>query len=192
MRRILVILALFVCGCLLVGGIYLWTLVSQYDDTPFPTEKRDVAIVLGAALWEEEPSPALRERLEAALQLYEEGLVEVLVLSGGEGNDGISEAEGMKRYLAAKGIPAESLLLENQAANTWENLHYSQWIIQQAGATEVYLVTHDYHMKRAMEMAKRIQMDAVPVPVHSRVLFTPYHKTRESLAFVKFRLFQSG
>ncbi|PTM57708.1 YdcF family protein [Desmospora activa] len=188
MRKIVLITVCLLLGCLFIGWIYLWSLVSQYDEQTDPSAKREVAIVLGAALWDGEPSPALRERLEAALQLYEDGLVARIILSGGEGNDGISEAEGMKRYLTARGVPADDLLLEEEAANTQENLSFSQAILKEAGLTEVYIVTHDYHMYRAMKIAAELQLEAQPVSVHSRVLFKPYHKTRESLALIKYYL----
>lgn len=188
MRKSVIISAGVVCSCLLIAWIYLWLLVSQYDDATEPSEEREAAIVLGAALWNGEPSPALRERLTAAQRLYEDGLVAKIVLSGGKGKDGISEAEGMKRYLTAQGIPAKDLLLEDKATNTQENLSFSREILKETGLAQVYIVTHDYHMYRAMNIAEGLQMDAEAVAVHTRVLFKPYYKTRENLALVKYYL----
>ncbi len=45
----------------------------------------DAAVVLGAAVWNDEPSPLFRERLNHALNLYAGGRVETLIFTGGVG-----------------------------------------------------------------------------------------------------------
>ena len=89
-----------------------WVQTSRYDDVRRVRSSRDAALVLGAALWDNQPSPALRERLQMALYLYNKGQVQWIICSGGIGDDGISEAEGMKRYLVDQGVPPKDLLLE--------------------------------------------------------------------------------
>ncbi|MCS1351733.1 YdcF family protein [Mechercharimyces sp. CAU 1602] len=171
------------------GFVYVWNLVSAHDETAMPTEKRDVAIVLGAALWEGKPSPALEERLQMALQLYKEKRVDVLLLSGGVGDDGISEAEGMKQYLVEEGVPVGALLLEEQARSTEENLRHARTLMKEKGHHTAYLVTHDYHIYRALKYAHKADVTAKPAAVHSEVLWMGFHKTRESLAVMKGSLF---
>lgn len=165
--------------------IPLWHRVSQYDDASIQKSPHAAGLVLGAALWDGQPSPALKERLDQAYQLYREGWVQYLILSGGMGDDGLTEAEGMKRYLVDRSIPPDRLLLEDQARNTAENIVNSKEIILERNWGQIYLVTHDYHMYRALRLAKREGVDATPAPVHSRVLFTPFYKTRECLAIIK-------
>ncbi len=164
--------------------IPLWSRVSQYDDTSIQRRPHAAGLVLGAALWDGRPSPALRERLDQAYELYREGLVQYLILSGGKGDDGLTEAEGMKRYLVERGVPSDRLLLEDQARNTAENIAYSQTILSDRNWNQIYLITHDYHMYRALRLAERAGIDATPAPVHSRVLFTPFYKARECLAII--------
>lgn len=153
---------------------------------PQPDEKRQVALVLGAALWNDQPSPALRERLNLAYSLYQSGKVEWILCSGGMGsNSTISEAEGMRHYLIELGVPEDRILTENQSHDTKTNLAYSKELLDQKGLTDIYLVSHDYHLYRALRYAEREGLSAVPAPVHSRVLFMPYHKMRESFALLK-------
>lgn len=176
------------CLILVLSFIPFWMQASRYDDVTVTHHPRDAALVLGAALWNGQPSPALRERLEMALQLYEKGQVQWIICSGGTGDDGISEAEGMKRYLLEQGVRQEDLLLEEHSTNTKQNLRYSKSLFKQKNIQEIYLVTHDYHMYRALKLAREAEIRAEPAPVHSRVLFTPYHKSRESLAIIKYQL----
>ncbi len=145
-----------------------------------------MALVLGAALWNDRPSPALRERLNLAFSLYQAGKVEWILCSGGLGSDSsISEAEGMRRYLVDLGIPTNRILTENQSHDTKTNLAYSKELLDQKGLTNVYLVSHDYHLYRALRYAEREGLSAAPAPAHSQVLFMPYHKVRESFALLK-------
>jgi uncharacterized SAM-binding protein YcdF (DUF218 family) len=184
------IFAIFILAfILLVPFFYLWKLVSRYDDAnPLPVHYQ-VAIVLGAALWDGQPSPALKERCNLALRLYQKGQVDYLLLSGGLGKGSLTEAEGMKNYLTARGVPADHLLLEDRSSNTLENLKYSAAILKQTQFTKITIVTHDYHMYRALNYAKWAGIHADPSPVHSKVLFVPYHKARECLALIKQMVF---
>jgi uncharacterized SAM-binding protein YcdF (DUF218 family) len=165
--------------------VLFWNRVSRYDHATIQPRSLPAGLVLGAALWDGRPSPALKERLDLAYQLYREGRVQYLILSGGKGDDGLSEAEGMKRYLADKGVPPDRLLLEDQSRNTAENIANSKGILLERNWEQIHLITHDYHMYRALRLAERAGIDATPAPVHSRVLFTPFYKVRECLAIIK-------
>jgi uncharacterized SAM-binding protein YcdF (DUF218 family) len=181
----LVLLILFLV--LTAFYVMLYTIVSSFDEVDPDQKKRDAAIILGAALWDNKPSPALIERLEMAYTLYANHKVEYLILSGGLGDGGnrISEAEAMKRYLMAKGVPQDRLILEDKSHNTKENLQNTAVLLKKHSFHSLYLVTHDYHMARAMAYAKKAGLEVSPAPVHTRVLFTPYHKTRECFALIK-------
>lgn len=171
--------------------IYLWEWVSRYDHVDPPPEHSEVGIVLGAALWNQQPSPALKERLNLALKLYRENRVDYLILSGGLGNNGITEAEGMKNYLVERGVSPAHLILEDQSANTKENLLHSKKILARHQWKKVTVITHDYHMLRALNYARQAGICATASPVHSEVLFLPYHKTRECLALIKQKVFKN-
>lgn len=168
--------------------IPFWVQASRYDDVRVADHPRDAALVLGAALWDNQPSPALRERLQMALSLYHKGQVQWIICSGGVGDDGISEAEGMKRYLMEQGVPPKDLLLEEESTNTKENLQYSKKLLKPNDIQNIYLVTHDYHMNRALSLARDTGIVAEPAPVHSHVLFAPYYKARECLSIIKYYL----
>lgn len=174
---------------LLIILIFFWNLTSRYDEVNPDSKQHQVAIILGAALWNDEPSPALKERLDTAIKLYQNQGVDKLVLSGGLGNDRITEAEGMKDYLVAQGVPEEDLILETGSRNTRENLTNSVKLLKQQSLNDIVLITHDYHMYRALEYAQQAGISPAPAPVHSTVLFMPYHKSRECLAILKLKLF---
>jgi len=170
---------------LLIPFGYLWSLASRYDEANLGDKHYQAGIILGAALWDGQPSPALKERCNMAIHLYQKGQVDRLILSGGLGDNGITEAEGMRQYLVERGVKNEHLILEDRSTNTKENLRYSAEIVQKHPFKNLVLITHDYHMHRALNYARQAGLDVDAAPVHSEVLFTPYHKARECLALVK-------
>lgn len=151
----------------------------------------DAGIVLGAALWDGEPSPGLRERLDKALELYREGRFRVLILTGGYDHPGsrLSEAEGMRHYLAARGVPEDRMLLENEARSTYENLLFSRGIMEREGLRTALIVTHDFHAARARDVALRLGYDRPGfAAAESKVLPASQKHAREVLAWTKWKL----
>ncbi|USG64412.1 YdcF family protein [Brevibacillus ruminantium] len=177
--------------CLLLFGCWSAYLLWKMDRTiqEAVPRKADVAIVLGAAIWGDRPSPGLRERLDEGLKLFQEGYVSYLLVSGGLGEGKTqTEAAVMRNYLVEQGVPAERILLEPKSSDTYENLLFSKEVMQEHGLSRALVVSHDYHLARAIDMAHSLEMDATPVGVTSHVLYGPYHKAREVLALTKWHL----
>ncbi|MCR5410133.1 MAG: YdcF family protein [Lachnospiraceae bacterium] len=91
----------------------------------------DYVIVLGAQMREDGPSVIYRYRLEAAYTYLVENENTVCIISGGKGsNESVTEGEGGRDYLIAKGIDEKRLIAENRAMDTTENIKYSFEIIE--------------------------------------------------------------
>ena len=80
-------------------------------------------MVLGAGIFTEQVTP-IAERLNRAINVYHSQAKPVYFLvSGGQGLDEpITEALAMKRYLIAKGIPEDIILMENQSEYVYKLL----------------------------------------------------------------------
>lgn len=183
-RLTIAAVCLVLCWCL-----YAYYVVIFHEQQPLA--KAEAGIVLGAALWNEQPSPALKERLDYAIELYEGGYVEYLILSGGkpENRRGLTEAEGMQQYLIKAGIPEDRLLLERQSRDTYQNLMYSQRVMDTYALNSVMIITHHYHTKRAKDIANYVGMPHVQTAgFQTEVLNESYHYTREMLAYTKWQL----
>lgn len=186
-RGIWIVLGVIMLLGLLWSG-YNWYRIEQAIETA-NARHATVGIVLGAAVWGEGPSPGLRERLEQAVTLYEEGYVSKLLVTGGLGEGKtITEAAVSRNYLVAKGIPEEDILLESKSTSTYENLLYGQQVLEEHHIQDALIISHDYHLARAMVMADSLGIVASPVGTTSHVLFGPYHKAREVLALTHWEL----
>ncbi|MBQ1306555.1 MAG: YdcF family protein [Erysipelotrichaceae bacterium] len=116
---------------------------------------KDYMIILGCQIQKDGSlTPLLKGRVDKALefrnrQLQVTGKDLIFIPSGGKGdNEIISEAQAMKNYLVSQGIKEENILLENRAANTDENIMFSNRLIRQKDASVAFSTTN-YHVLRA-------------------------------------------
>ncbi|MDR6225952.1 YdcF family protein [Desmospora profundinema] len=172
----------------LAGFFYCYVRVAGFREQPVPGPPREAAIVLGAALHGNKPSPALRERLDYALTLYRDGRFSLFVCCGGFLRRQVSEAAVMRNYLLERGVPPTAVLLEDASANTAQNLAFARPILEGQRIDTCLLITHEYHMYRACLHAKRYGIDATPAPCSTRHLWVPYHRTRECFALMRWFL----
>jgi uncharacterized SAM-binding protein YcdF (DUF218 family) len=132
------------------------------------TRPADAAIVLGAAVWGERPSPVFRERINHGVLLYQTGLVETLIFTGGVGNrDELAEAEVGRNYAIAQGVYPDDILIETTSTSTYENLRNAQMVAQQNGLESFLVVSTPNHMRRALAVADDLNMEAYSSPTRS-------------------------
>ena len=120
--------------------------------------ERPYLIVLGAAVYGDQPSLTLIRRLEGALDYLNRCPESIAIVSGGMGKgESVTEAAAMRDWLVRSGIPPERIIAEEQAISTHENLRYSFDIIRQHGDDpdgNVAIVSSAYHLFRAKSMAR--------------------------------------
>lgn len=180
------------CALVAVDCVVNYARIMQFDGVGAEDAslRADTGIVLGASLWNDRPSPGLRERLDQALLLYRAGVYPRIIVSGGldAGGATITEAEGMRDYLAENGMPADAIYLDEESRDTYENLKFSKRIMDREGWSTAVVVTHQYHGARAADIAKTLGYAPVRVSVtDSKVMNMAYHRAREVLAFAKWQ-----
>jgi uncharacterized SAM-binding protein YcdF (DUF218 family) len=132
--------------------------------------KTDAAVVLGAAVWNDEPSPVLRERINHAIWLYDNGFVEKIIFTGGKKpGDRFAESEVARNYAIKNNVKAEDILIETKSTITEENLQYAYNVADLNNLHSFSIVSDPLHMKRAMLMAKHTGMKAYSSPTQSSV-----------------------
>jgi uncharacterized SAM-binding protein YcdF (DUF218 family) len=125
----------------------------------------DAAIVLGAAVYGDVPSPVFAERIRHAAALRKAGQVRRLVMTGGRAaGDRLSEAEAARNFAIAEGVSAADILVEAQSRTTEENLGEALPILRANGISRVLIVSDPPHMRRALAIAEKLGMDASPSP----------------------------
>lgn len=161
-RRVL----LTVC-CLGLGMALITTTIVLTASTGNPEAECDYIIVLGAAVHGDVPSLSLAERLNAAISYLNAHPDAKCIVSGGKGTgENISEALCMTRYLTGRGIDPARIIPEDQATSTVENLTFSKALMDNPNA-QVGIVSSEYHLYRAGQMAKDLGLNAVGIPAHT-------------------------
>ena len=109
--------------------------------------------------------PLTLERVAAGAALYRQTHLPILV-TGGRPDEGgtASLAEVMARVLVHDfGVPVR--WEETNATNTWQNAALSAPILAAAGIRSIYLVTHAWHMQRAIFCFRRLGITVTAAPV---------------------------
>lgn len=136
----------------------------------------DAIVVMGAAQYDGRPSPQLAARLDHVVELWNEGLAPVVVVTGGKRQgDRFTEAAASARYLEARGVPASAILEETEAHNSYDSLVGVHELLQAKGLDRVLLVSDPYHSLRIRLTAEELGMEAYVSPTRT----SPVHGGQE-------------
>jgi vancomycin permeability regulator SanA len=117
-----------------------------------------VALVLGAQVYPSgTPSPFLAARLELARRLLVTGTVRVLLLSGDGAAPEYDEPAAMAAYLAARGVPADRMVLDRFGLDTYDSAYRARQVY---GVARLLVVTQAYHLPRAVATCRALGIDA--------------------------------
>jgi uncharacterized SAM-binding protein YcdF (DUF218 family) len=142
----------------LAGSIYFY-------GTQTTQKQADAAIVLGAAVWDTEPSPVFQERINHAIHLYQTQQVDRIIFTGASGElHENPESIVAKNYAIDKGIPESKILVETSSKTTFQNLYYAKEVSKKQQIQTFLIVSDPLHLKRALMMAQDLDMTAYPSP----------------------------
>lgn len=103
----------------------------------------------------------LRWRCRIAVRSFEPGRSSVLIMTGAATRGGKSEAEVMAAYARdVLGVPAQQIILEEQARSTWDNIRYSLPLAEQF--TAIKIASDPFHVRKANRYVARIRPDLFP------------------------------
>jgi len=161
-RWLLAPIALVVLVVAYVGGTFLQVWQASSRDGARDSE---AIVVLGAAQYNGRPSPALRNRLDHALDLYDQGLASMIVVTGGrQEGDRFTEATAGYNYLRTQGVPDQAIRKEVQGHTTYESLAAVARFLRTEDINDVILVSGPAHTKRLSGIANDVGLDAAISP----------------------------
>jgi uncharacterized SAM-binding protein YcdF (DUF218 family) len=161
----------------------------------------DFVVVLGSGLLGgDRVPPLLASRLERGRQVYQALVARgknspMLIVSGGQGADErVSEAEAMAQYLIERGVPADSVMREDQSRTTEENLTFSRAIMERFRPRyRCIVVTSNYHVFRAAMLTRRLDVNGQVTGARTAGYFWPSATLREFIAvFLGYKVVNLG
>lgn len=179
-RKYLILLGVLL-GYFLLNSIRVYNYSFKYSE-----KKSDVAIVLGAASNDGKLSPVFKERVNHGISLYEKGIVDNILFTGGFGKgQEQSESQTAKNYALQNDIPEEDIFIEEKSHYTIENLEYAKQIMDSLGLTNALIVSDPLHMKRAMKLANYYEINGKPSPTRTSM----YKSTKARLSQLLYEAF---
>lgn len=126
----------------------------------------DCILVLGCFVKSDgTPSDMLHDRLSRGVELYELGAAPKLLMSGDHGQTNYDEVAAMKRYAVDGGIPSEDVFMDHAGFSTYESIYRAKEIFQ---ADKIIIVTQEYHLYRALYIARQLGVEAYGVDADLR------------------------
>jgi len=108
-------------------------------------------------------STASLQRVRYAAKLYRDFKIPILLTGGTPLDSSISEAELMKRVLEQEfNTPVQ--WIEERSDNTLESARNSYQLLQKSGIKRIYLVTHAWHMPRAVHAFQEAGFEVIAAP----------------------------
>jgi len=121
--------------------------------------QRPVALVLGAGLAADGfPTLMLADRVRAAVDLYQRGAVDHLLMSGDNSRADYDEPTSMRRLAIDAGVPADNITLDYAGFSTFDSCTRARKIF---GVQAAVVVTQDFHAARAVATCRAAGIDAV-------------------------------
>ena len=164
-----------------INGIVIGTAVPRIlsPEEAAQLEDVDCILVLGCLV----DSDMLHDRLRQGVELYHLGAAPKILMTGDHGRVGYDEVDAMKTYAVEDGIPSQDVFMDHAGFSTYESMYRAKEVF---AAKKVIIVTQEYHLYRAVYIARMLGLDAYGVTSDYNWYLDQFRRdVREVLARVK-------
>jgi len=126
---------------------------------------RTAVLVLGSQIRGTRLSPVLQDRVDAGIRMMENSKGAKLLLSGDHGQIYYDEVNAMRLYVLehAPDIREEDIFMDHAGFSTWDSMYRARDVFE---VKDVLIVTQEFHISRAVCMARSLGLDAVGYSVN--------------------------
>ncbi|MCK4782066.1 YdcF family protein [Candidatus Parcubacteria bacterium] len=189
-KKLIIVIASIIIFGLLILGIYLINsrvkeqsavyIFSDINNAP----EAQTALILGAKVFKQERmSSMLEDRSLTALELYYNGKVKKILISGDHGKKDYDEVNTVKNWLLQKGVLAEDIFLDHAGFDTYDSLFRAKHIFQ---VESLIIITQNFHLPRAVYLGRNLGIDAYGLIADKHSYRNiQYNEFREKIANIK-------
>ena len=180
---VLLLLAAFACAAVfvpntIVKGTQAKRIVTIEEAAEL--EKADCILALGCRVYSNgSMSPMLRDRVQLALDVYNTGVSDKLLMSGDHGQTDYNEVQAMKDYLIENGVASSDVFMDHAGFSTYDSVYRAKAVFN---AERIIIVTHRFHLYRALYIAERLGIEAYGVAAEDLYAGNTRREVREILA----------
>ncbi|MFA5940706.1 MAG: ElyC/SanA/YdcF family protein [Sinimarinibacterium sp.] len=146
----------------------------------------EVGVVLGTSKYLEsgKPSPEFRGRIAAAAELYRNGKVRHLIVSGANPDSTYNEPRKMYQELVLLGVPEKDITMDFAGFRTYDSIVRAEAVF---GLDRFTIITQKYHSYRAVFIGRKLGLKVVAYVAPATSTGDPglRHPPREVLARAK-------
>lgn len=154
-----ILIAIALAVMVIVVSIVQMLYASRIQSNIARVQEKPIAIVLGASVKRDRtPSAALRDRILSAVDLYDQGLVNKILMTGDDGDFHIDEISVMIDTAKEAGVPTADIWSDGHGYRTYESCKRA---IDEYQITEAVIVTQRFHISRALFLCNQLGMDAI-------------------------------
>lgn len=156
----LLLLVLVAAAAVLGGSVYVvWSARAEIlSQEEAPPANLDCILVLGCGVHADgTPTPMLRSRMTRAVELYQAGWADKLLLSGDNSRADYNEVATMKTLALEEGVPEEDIVLDHAGFSTYDSLYRARDVFL---VKRLVIVTQEYHLSRALYLADALGLEA--------------------------------
>jgi len=174
MIAILIILG----GTALAVDSYVERVGTKYILDVGDVPNADAVLILGAYVFPDgTASSMLQDRLLQGYEIYNKGKVPKILVSGDHGRKEYDEVNAMKNFLKDKGVPGSDVFMDHAGFSTYESVYRARHIFK---VEKVIIVTQEYHLKRAVFIAREMGMEAFGIA-------SDKHNYGQAMIYYRFR-----
>ena len=159
----------WLAAALVLAADLSWTLVGMprtgrgrvFTAASLPVAHTPVLILGAGVLPDREPTRVLQTRLDAGLDLFRQGKGSWFLVSGDNRAANYNEPKAMRHWLLQRGVPPGLVVSDYAGRRTYDSLRRAQAVF---GVTRLIIVTSDFHLARALYLARHLGLDAYGVP----------------------------
>lgn len=177
--------------CVIAIAMNVIVVATAYKDVvdadKIESDTYDCVLVLGCSVYANgTPSPALKSRLDKAIEIYKAGKTKKILMSGDHIGQYYNEVSVMKSYAVANGVPSEDIFLDHYGISTYDSLSRAKTVFE---LNNVIVVTQGYHVYRGVWDAKCFGIKAKGVACDEKINIDIKTNIREMIARCKDFLF---
>lgn len=180
-------LASFFIACVLSVNVFVHAKTKDYifkepsaSNSKIPNA--DVAILLGASVFKSgELTPILSDRTNTTIDLYKNGYIKKILVTGDNSTKYYNEVTPTKNYLLKHGVSEKDILVDNAGLDTFQSMTHAK---NDFGVKSALVVSQRFHLSRAVYIARTLGIDAYGVSADHRA-YSIKNEFRELFATVK-------
>ena len=181
MKRIIKYLIIISISILIILlSINLYVKYSTTSSIKNSIDDIDYILVLGASVKKDSISPMLKDRLDKAIEVYNDTKAKLILSGDSIKSDEYDEVGKMKKYMLDNNIPIEDLILDEHGISTYDSIYR---IKDMTKGKKIVIITQRYHLYRALYIANSLDINSYGIPALGENYFgQEYREFREVLA----------